>query len=586
MIDTLKAIAPQLTPRILDNISDALLVLSLQGGIVGSNASGRNILASTHNSTRKLAEYLDTELSLAEVYAKNDVTPIQQRKIVLSEKTYTVRAALNDDHLVLILSDVSDLKRMAQDLSANFVQLLRFKQTLHSLSEALVITDAFEHILFMNAAMQTLLASKNSPSTQTCLADLEAVFGHLPSNENPVCIIEEYSHGATGDPRLGHMLIEKQPLLLNREKLHGFLLRFSQQPGSTQDSQEYRASTEHASPPILQSFTPEVARQPRKKKPGSYSLTDFVGQSKAILHIKNIIKKVAPSSSTVLLQSESGTGKELLARALHELSGRANGPFIKLNCASLPESLLEAEVFGYDSGAFTGAKKSGNPGLFEQAHTGTIFLDELGEMSLSLQAKLLRIIQEREVQRLGGQGLKRLDVRVVCATNCNLLRLVEQGKFRSDLLFRLNVVSIAIPPLRSRKEDIKSLIIHFLRDYSLHFKKNVRGISKEVYYLFMNYDWPGNVRELGNILEYAFNIIDGNIIKREHLPQYIFDAPHISGYVPESLDNRVAEYSCQVIMGTLEQYGGNKAAAASALGISRSKLYRLMAEAGWKKRTP
>lgn len=586
MSNTLKDISPHLTPRILDNLSDALFVLSRQRDIVGSNASARNILASMHHSTRKLAEYLCAELSLTEVYANNDVTPIQQRKIVISEKTYTVRAVISDDHLVLILSDVSDLKRMAQDLSANFVQLLRFKQTLHNLSEALVITDAFEHILFINTAMQTLLASKNIPATQTCLADLEAVFGHLPSNENPVCIVEEYGHAAAGDPILGHLLIERHPLLLNREKLHGFLVRFSRQSVLPQSSLEDQTSAEFASPQIVKSFTPEVTRQPRKKRPGSYSLTDFVGQSKAILHIKNIIKKVAPSSSTVLLQSESGTGKELLARALHELSARASGPFIKLNCASLPESLLEAEVFGYDSGAFTGAKKSGNPGLFEQAHTGTIFLDELGEMSLSLQAKLLRIIQEREVQRLGGQGMKRLDVRVVCATNCNLLRLVEQGKFRSDLLFRLNVVSIAIPPLRSRKEDIKSLIIHFLREYSLHFKKNVSGISKDVYYLFMNYEWPGNVRELGNILEYAFNIIDGNIIKREHLPQYIFDAPHMADYVPESLDNRVTEYSCQVILGALEQHGGNKAAAASALGISRSKLYRLMAEAGWKKRTP
>ena len=212
-----------------------------------------------------------------------------------------------------------------------------------------------------------------------------------------------------------------------------------------------------------------------------------------------------------------------------------------------------------------------------QAHTGTIFLDEIGEMSLSLQAKLLRIIQEKEVQRLGGQDSKRLDVRVVCATNRDLMRFVEQGKFRSDLLFRLNVVSIAIPPLRDRKEDIKSLIIHYLREYSLHFKKRVNGVSKEVYFLFMNYDWPGNVRELGNILEYAFNIIDGSTIELKHLPQYIFESKKITGNLSGRLETIVGEYSSQVIKNTLEQYNGNKAAAASALGISRSKLYRLIA---------
>lgn len=319
-------------------------------------------------------------------------------------------------------------------------------------------------------------------------------------------------------------------------------------------------------------------RNARPQQTEPFGLHGFVGQSKAIRHIKDIIKKVAPSSSTVLLQSESGTGKELVARSLHELSGRSEGPFVKFNCASLPESLLDAEVFGYDSGAFTGAKKSGNPGLFEQAHRGTIFLDEIGEMPLPFQAKLLRIIQEREVQRIGGQGMKQLDVRIVCATNRDLLDMVKQGCSRSDLLFRLNVVSIAIPPLRERKEDIKSLIIHYLREYSRLFKKSVSGVSKEVYYLFMRYDWPGNVRELGNILEYAFNIIDGTTVEQKHLPHYFLESCSKTESSATRLDNIVTDYSRQVILSSVERHNGNKAAAASALGISRSKLYRIIAE--------
>lgn len=266
-------------------------------------------------------------------------------------------------------------------------------------------------------------------------------------------------------------LMEKETLFVRDGKIQGFILYFSNITPINNDN-IYKINKIHKK-------TYSIVKSGKILNPNNKnkSIQNFVGQSKAIQNIKSIIKMVAPSSSTVLLQSESGTGKELLARTLHELSDRVDGPFIKINCASLPESLLEAEIFGYDSGAFTGAKKTGNLGLFEQAHTGTIFLDKLGEMSLALQAKLLRVIQEREVQRIGGQSSKQLDVRIVTATNRNLLQLVKEKRFRSDLLFRLNVVSITIPPLYERKEDIKSLIIYFIRIFSQIFKKNIIRVS-------------------------------------------------------------------------------------------------------------
>ena len=439
---------------------------------------------------------------------------------------------------------------MAEDLSQQFTHLLRFKMSMQCITDGIVITDAFERVVFMNATMHDILSSQHKKYEVRTLKDLELLLGIFSENEEGASLPESFCR----DEKTGRtFLAEKRKLMLAGERLHGFLICFS--AVSALDGQ------------------PAANRRKAEKT----SIQSFVGQSKSVLRIKAIIKKVAPSSSTVLLQSESGTGKELLARSLHELSERAGGPFIKLNCASLPESLLEAEVFGYDSGAFTGAKKSGNPGLFEQAHTGTIFLDELGEMSLSLQAKLLRIIQEREVQRIGGQSSKQLDVRIVAATNRDLLQLVKQGRFRSDLLFRLNVVSITIPPLRERKEDIKSLIIYFLRLYAQVFKKNISGVSKEVYYLFMNYDWPGNVRELGNIIEYAFNIIDGNIIESRHLPQYLLDASTAPSGGSRTLDDMVADYAFKTVMDSLEQHKGNKALAALSLGISRAKLYRIIA---------
>ncbi len=342
---------------------------------------------------------------------------------------------------------------MAEDLSQQFTHLLRFKMSMQCITDGIVITDAFERVVFMNATMHDILSSQHKKYEVRTLKDLELLLGIFSENEEGASLPESFCR----DEKTGRtFLAEKRKLMLAGERLHGFLICFS--AVSALDGQPLKSSLKTAPAPLGDPHCPPAANRRKAEKT---SIQSFVGQSKSVLRIKAIIKKVAPSSSTVLLQSESGTGKELLARSLHELSERAGGPFIKLNCASLPESLLEAEVFGYDSGAFTGAKKSGNPGLFEQAHTGTIFLDELGEMSLSLQAKLLRIIQEREVQRIGGQSSKQLDVRIVAATNRDLLQLVKQGRFRSDLLFRLNVVSITIPPLRERKEDIKSLIIYF-----------------------------------------------------------------------------------------------------------------------------
>ena len=580
MNDTLSLDASLAAPDILDSLSDALLTLSSQGNILSANAPGRKLIDSVGRGSRKLADFLFAELDLGNVFIKSDPTPIQNRKVAVGNGAYIVRALFRDNRLFLILSDVSDAKNMARDISAYLGQLSRFRMAGNLLPDGIVIADAFENIAFINQAMRELLSERDIRTEVLHLSELEAVFGKLPVGEDALCTFDGRAGSPAtpikDDPRL---LIEKRKLLFNGKE-HGFLLRFSKEYrfGAGSGVLQMKKSTSESAKDV----SPEKTRRGAASGPGrgdrgvSYSLSNFVGQSTTVLTLKTIIRKVAVSSSTVLLQSESGTGKELLAHSLHELSERADGPFIKLNCASLPESLLEAEVFGYDSGAFTGAKKSGNPGLFEQAHTGTIFLDEIGEMSLPLQAKLLRIIQEKEVQRLGGQDSKRLDVRVVCATNRNLLDLVEQGKFRNDLLFRLNVVSIAIPPLRDRKEDIKSLIIHYLREYSRHFKKRVSGVSKDVYYLFMNYEWPGNVRELGNILEYAFNIIDGATIELKHLPQYIFESKKLSGSFSGRLDSIVGEYSSQVIKNTLEHYNGNKAAAASALGISRSKLYWLL----------
>ena len=546
---------------LLDHLSEAILAVSRKGDIFPVNNAGLKLLALTGRSVKKLKEILFSELSLPRVLEAGDATEIRLRKLNIADHTYLIDSFFDGADLVLLLSDITDVKKMAEDLSQQFTHLLRFKMSMQCITDGIVITDAFERVVFMNATMHDILSSQHKKYEVRTLKDLELLLGIFSENEEGASLPESFCR----DEKTGRtFLAEKRKLMLAGERLHGFLICFS--AVSALDGQPLKSSLKTAPAPLGDPHCPPAANRRKAEKT---SIQSFVGQSKSVLRIKAIIKKVAPSSSTVLLQSESGTGKELLARSLHELSERAGGPFIKLNCASLPESLLEAEVFGYDSGAFTGAKKSGNPGLFEQAHTGTIFLDELGEMSLSLQAKLLRIIQEREVQRIGGQSSKQLDVRIVAATNRDLLQLVKQGRFRSDLLFRLNVVSITIPPLRERKEDIKSLIIYFLRLYAQVFKKNISGVSKEVYYLFMNYDWPGNVRQLQNSIERVFYSETGGTLTEESL-KYVY------GELTEEMPERLCAESNQVseIADALESCGGDVGAAAAVLGISRATLYR------------
>ncbi|MEQ8224621.1 MAG: sigma-54 dependent transcriptional regulator [Candidatus Eremiobacterota bacterium] len=248
-----------------------------------------------------------------------------------------------------------------------------------------------------------------------------------------------------------------------------------------------------------------------------YRIDNIIGNSSQMQEIYKTIGRIAESKATVLIQGESGTGKELVANAVHYNSLRKSGPFIKMNCAALPETLLESELFGHEKGSFTGAVTA-RRGKFEAAHGGTIFLDEIGEMSPMLQSKLLRILQDQTFDRIGGNQSITVDVRVIAATNKNLEEEVKKGKFREDLYYRLNVVFIQIPPLRNRKEDVIPLIEYFLRKYSSEVKSETIGISKAVVDILLNYDWPGNVRELENVIERSIVFSGGKTIVPEHLP--------------------------------------------------------------------
>jgi PAS domain S-box-containing protein len=310
----------------------------------------------------------------------------------------------------------------------------------------------------------------------------------------------------------------------------------------------------------------------REFNTANYSLENIIGESDPISLAKAIVEKAAHTSSNVLILGESGTGKEIFAHAIHSESNRHEGPFVKVNCAAIPSDLLESELFGYEAGAFTGAKKEGKMGKFEIANEGTIFLDEIGDMPLHMQVKLLRVIQEREVEKVGGVASKKINIRIIAATNRNLEKLVSEGKFREDLYYRLNVVTIEIPPLRERGDDIILISNHLIKKLSVDLDKKVIGISKEAGQYLKIYEWKGNVRELENILERAINIMeDREIIDVQDLPKEITGKK--SSLVPKKLQDVVAESEKNAIILALRATDGNKTKAAKILDIGRTSLY-------------
>ncbi|SDK03178.1 sigma 54-interacting transcriptional regulator [Natronincola ferrireducens] len=315
----------------------------------------------------------------------------------------------------------------------------------------------------------------------------------------------------------------------------------------------------------------------------SYTFDDIIGDSDSITRIKTQAHQVARGYSTVLITGESGTGKELFSRAIHYSSPRKKGPFITVNCGAIPETLLESELFGYERGAFTGAKEKGKVGKFELADGGTIFLDEIGDMPLHLQVKLLHVLQNRRFERVGGNKTILIDVRVIAATNKNLEEMIHQKKFREDLYYRLSVIPLKIPSLRERGEDILLLKDYFLKKYNAFLNKRIKGFSRQVEELYLAYDWPGNVRELENAVEYGVNMTLEEEIQLEAVPPRIKKLYSFSDAKSSSisLQDQVKRFEKEIFIKKLTEKGSSqngKLEIAEELGISRATLYRKLAE--------
>ncbi len=444
---------------------------------------------------------------------------------------------------------------------------LYWKTVIDTMMDGLLVVDTQGTIIFVNQAMEEMCGySKEELIGKSCvLLECDFCLGVRAKGENMHCQL--FKKGK----------ISRKKGILRRKD--GTPVHVLKNAAILKDSHGKVIGGVETLTDLSDAIKKEkVISQLRKKLSAQDSFYGLIGHSKAMLKVYDLIESTADSDAPVIIYGESGTGKELVASAIHRLGPRKNGPFLKVNCAALNESLLESELFGHVKGAFTGAEKT-RVGRFEAASGGDIFLDEIGDLSLSTQVKLLRVLQEKEIERVGDHRPIPIDVRIITATNKDLPTLIEEGRFREDLYYRIGVIPIHLPPLRERSEDIPLLLENFIERLRLKTGKPITGVSTETFRLLMDYHWPGNVRELINVVEYAFVVCKEDVIMPEHLPPRIL--MRTTGK-SKSLAKESRYIMKENIIEALKATNGNRQRAAKILGISRVTLWKRMKELGIK----
>jgi PAS domain S-box-containing protein len=451
------------------------------------------------------------------------------------------------------------------------------EQIINLLAERIVVVDREGIILYINEAYCEFLGTTVEDAINRPVEEvIENTRMHIVANTGQKELAS--LHPINGS----EMIANRFPLIVDGERVGALGTVMFRTP---EEWRMYKTKIQRLVEE-LKYYKTKVEKELKSK----YQFSDLIGNSQAFLAAKKLAERISESNSSVLLIGESGTGKELFAHAIHNNSMRESLPFVAINCASIPEHLLESELFGYEEGAFTGAKKGGKKGQFEIANNGTLFLDEIGDMPLSMQSKLLRVLQEKEVQRVGAQKSMSVDVRIIAATHRDLEKLVEEGKFRQDLYYRLNVIKIEIPPLRKRKEDIPQISISLLKKLERRFYRKGIEFSAEVKERLMQHAWPGNIRELENVLERTINVLDGKTIELVHLPLYLRELEPESTSEIESrtessqplaeiplpvvpLKETLAQAEKKAILNALNVTNGNKQEAAKLLEIGKTSFY-------------
>ena len=552
--------------HILDSIHNAIVAIDEEGKVIIFNKASERVF--NYPAKKALGKDINEVLPFSGL---NKVLKTGEshigRKFKIGDNLYVVnRTPLYYKGKIIgaigVAQEINELKNIADELE----NVLALKQTLETILEAgqegYMVLDLDKTVTHANKAIADLFGLKISEIVNKSISSLTAnpFFCELPESADDIKTEVVEINGR-------QVVAFKYPIVKDH-KLYGGVIKVIFQEVSDLLALAEKVSQLNSE---LSYYKNELTKYTSKQ----FTENKIIGNHPSIVRLKEIIKKIAPYNTTVLIRGESGTGKELVAHALHVESGRS-GSFIKVNCAAIPENLFEAELFGYVEGAFTGAKKGGQIGKFELANNGTIFLDEIGDMPLAMQAKLLRVLQEKEVERLGDRKTRKINVRVIAATNQNLEELIKKKKFREDLYYRLNVISLYVPALRERIEDLPLLIKYFIEKFNKEYGTNVTGISPEVMEIFMNYSWPGNIRELENVLERCFNLVEGKVIEKKYLPPYILGEELKNKEFPigQSLTNLLEAYEKELIKAALLKAKGNKSKAANLLGISRQWLHK------------
>ncbi|MBV4431038.1 sigma-54-dependent Fis family transcriptional regulator [Clostridium tyrobutyricum] len=557
---------------VVQNINEALIGIDESGKLIIANNRAEEILSI--NSKENIGKYIEdavpeTKLNRILKTGKDELNKnffANNREFMTSRIPIIIKGQVKG--ALAIFKDITDNKKMQEKLLDNEIYIDILNTIMNTLNECVVLVDENGIITMMSKAYKEFLGCSD-PEGKDVRNVIENTKLHEVIKSGNVKI------GDIQEIRGNKMIAVRVPIKEENKIIGAVGKVIFKDIGDFYTLSKKLNNLERE----IEVYKNELG----KERKARYSIKNIIGNSPKIQKVKSMALKVAKTDSNVLITGESGTGKELFAHGIHNASGRYLGPFVEINCAAIPSELFESELFGYEEGSFTGAKKGGKNGKFELANGGTIFLDEIGDMPMYMQAKLLKVIQDREIERVGGNIIKEINVRIIAATNKNLEDSIKKGKFREDLYYRLNVMRIVIPPLRERKEDIPLLANSLKIKIATKLGIYVEGISKEAMSCLVSYDWPGNVRELENIIERAVDMLDSDlIIKTYHLPERLADckSKNYRNYINETnyLKDIVSEVEKHVILECLNKNHWNKNKTANILGISRAGLYKKIEE--------